>query len=361
MLKILHILDEPWDSAITHYALQVSELFQKQGHQVVLALLKGKKPEKRALEKGLSVLPFVSLLELKSILSSKPWDVVNVHTGRTHTWTVLFSLLMKKKVSWAIVRTRGDARALSTHPLIKFIYRKTQGVIAASQHVGEQYEQGLPLNSEQLSVIYPSVQIDEKIQPYEPFTVGVLGRLDPVKGHAYFIEAASLVLKKIPQVQFLIAGKEANISQSMLFNQVKVLGIEESVKFLGYVENTADFMRRCHVGVISSIGSEEISRACLEWMGLGRPLVGTLVGCLSELIEPGENGFLVSPSDSTAMAVDIIKILENKALSDSLGHQSWLLAQRKFSPQIQYEKTLGAYQQAMRNLNQPLNSRHIPG
>jgi glycosyltransferase involved in cell wall biosynthesis len=171
--------------------------------------------------------------------------------------------------------------------------------------------------------------------------------LDPVKGHTFFLEAAADVLRELPQTKFLIAGKEANVSFSLLQNQIRALGLESSVEYLGFQASALDFMRSCTIGVIASIGSEEISRACLEWMSVGRPVVGTLVGCLPELIEPEETGLLVPAGNGSALGEAILKLLRDPQVVSSWGRHANSVIQNKFSAEIQLEKTLEVYHYAM--------------
>ena len=54
MLKILFLTDEPWDSGITHYVLQISNAFKEKGHHVTVGVRENSKPEKYAKEMGLN-------------------------------------------------------------------------------------------------------------------------------------------------------------------------------------------------------------------------------------------------------------------------------------------------------------------
>jgi glycosyltransferase involved in cell wall biosynthesis len=348
-MKILHLIDEGWDSGLTAYALQIADLLQKSGQDVSLGVLPGKKPEMMAKARGLKTYSISSFWDIRKILKAQSWDVVNVHTGRTHTWTAAAKLsLGQAGANIVLVRTRGDARPLKTNVLFRFLYKKTALVIAASDHVRNQYESGLQLIDEKVRTIYPAVAPDEKAVSLPVSIVGIVGRLDVVKGHSVFLDAAAAVLKEKPQTKFLIAGKEAGVSLRLLQNQVAELGISANVTFLGYVPSAQDFMRTCSFGVIASLGSEEVSRACLEWMGTGRAVIGTLIGCLPELIEPDETGLLVPPGDSGALAEGILRLLRDAALPQKWGESARQKAQTFYSPEIMLSKTLTAYEWAQK-------------
>jgi len=346
-MKILHLTDEVWDSGITAYALQIGRLLKEAGHEIKIGVRPGKKPEEMAKAQGLSTAPVQNFFDLMKLLQSESWDVVNPHTGRTHSWTVFSYLLRKPHPYAAVVRTRGDARVLSVNFRSQFIYKHTHGVIALSDHIRRQYERGFYLGEARLRTIYPSVPADDVVSPAPKNKVGILGRLDPVKGHTVFLDAAAHVLKRRPETTFLIAGKEANLTVDLLKNQVRELHIENSVQFLGHQPSALEFMRGCSFGVISSIDSEEVSRACLEWMSTGRPVVGTLVGCLPELIETEETGLLVPPGESAAMGDAIFHLLSDETLAGRCGKTAHEIIHRKFNERIQLEKTLDLYQTAI--------------
>lgn len=344
-MKILILLDERWDSGITNYALQAACALKAAQNDVWVGVLPGKKPEKLAADLKLKTVPMSSYLALRKFLKQNPVDVINPHTGSTHTWSVFSQAFKSQKYKKIpIVRTRGDARELRTNALAQFIYSRTQGVIAASDHVRKQYELGFGMNEQKARTIYPAVTVDENIVVPDLLSVGILGRLDPVKGHAFFLEAASKVLKTIPGALFLIAGREANVSYDVLKNQADQLGIADAVQFLGFQQSARAFMQRCRLGVIASIGSEEVSRACLEWMSVGRPVVGTLVGCLPELIEPRETGLLVPPADSSALGDAITTILNDDDVAGRWGAQAHFVASKRFNEKNLLEKTMRMFE-----------------
>jgi len=346
-MKILHLIDERWDSGLTDYALKIGSLQKKSGDEVCCGVLPGKKPENRAQSLGLEVVPVDSVFSLNKILGQRKFDLINVHTGRAHTWAVLGQVLKRSEDRVPIVRTRGDARPLPVNFLSKFVYARTAAVIAASEHIRKQYETGFGFNEESARTIYPSVKTDLPPGLLPKNKVGILARLDPVKGHVVFLEAATRVLKQKPDAEFLVGGKEANITYESMRNFARDLGIENQIKFLGYQNSAADFMKSCAVGVIASVGSEEVSRVCLEWMAAGRPVVGTLVGCIAELIEPLETGILVPPGDSAAMAEAILSLLKEPDLARKLGMNARRVAESRFSDEIFLEKTKRAYAWAL--------------
>lgn len=347
-MKILHLLDEPWDSGLSAYAIDICRLLKQSGHTVRLGVRPGKKPETLAQQKGIDTVPVFSFFSCHRVLHGESWDVVNAHTGRTHTWAYLcLALSTRRSHRPILIRTRGDARPISSHPGTAFIYHRTDGFIAASQHVASQFSTVYPLIQPKMSIIYPSVECQNFFPgSVKPHVVGLLGRLDPVKGHSVFLEAAARVLARIPTATFLVAGPNANIPVSLLENQTRQLNILKSVQFLGFLPSVSEFMSRCTLGVIPSLGSEEVSRVCLEWMASGKPVVASLVGCLPELVDTDETGLLVPPNDFVSLADAIIELLKDPVKAEKMGRQALQVARRRFSQQTMLSETLSAYDRA---------------
>src|SRR5258706_10595228 len=112
-MKILHLTDEPWDSGISTYAIQVAKVLQDNGHQVFVGVRSGKKPEALAKANNLTTVAINNFFELKKFLSSSEVQIVNAHTGRMHTWSLFCQLLTGSRNGHRVlVRTRGDARPL---------------------------------------------------------------------------------------------------------------------------------------------------------------------------------------------------------------------------------------------------------
>src|SRR5207237_208829 len=112
-----------------------------------------------------------------------------------------------------------------------------------------------------------------------------LGRLDPVKGHEDFMVAASETLRSVPQARFLAAGTGSSSRMEHLQEWAKKRKIDGSLQYLGYVDDAERFIARCRVGVVASLESEAVSRAALEWLSQGRPVIATRVGCLPDMID----------------------------------------------------------------------------
>src|SRR5579864_8373519 len=110
-MKILEMVDVPWDSGLAHYALVLAQGLKKKGHQVFVSAVPGEKPWQKAHRLGLRTLPMVRLKNLKALrrfVRQHGIHLINAHTGSTHSLAVAAALGQ----GVAVVRTRSDARII---------------------------------------------------------------------------------------------------------------------------------------------------------------------------------------------------------------------------------------------------------
>ena len=163
--------------------------------------------------------------------------------------------------------------------------------------------------------------------PKEKNIVGIVGRLDPVKGHADFLMAVTDVIKVIPETCFVIAG-EGEIREQ-LEQQASELGISGDVLFLGHCDNVLEIISLFDLLVICS-HSEGFSLAMAEAMAQGKAVVATAVGGIPEIIENGKNGLLVPAKAPSELAKAITTILKDDELRERLGSVGFQECRKRF-------------------------------
>jgi Glycosyltransferase len=163
----------------------------------------------------------------------------------------------------------------------------------------------------------------------------------------YFLDAAGHVLKTLPDVLFLIVGGEFSEEdkgrQKELENKAQELGIDTHVVFTGFVPNVVDYVRLCDVGTAVT-ENEACSRAILEMMACGKPIVAFNTGGNPELIENGVSGKLVEFGNINALAKAIVELLNDDAQRKAMGSQACLRTERLFGVRLNAEKTQEIYQ-----------------
>ena len=336
-MRALVVLDERWNSALTDLGIKIGSVLKC---QVAFALLKGCPAHKRLEGKGYPLffiedprrgLPLKAFLSLKRVLYSFKPNVVLTIRGDE----MLFASLLKGKLGYSLFRLHGSQRGIRNTFLNKLIHEKfIDGVILSSRKFLTSVVEKVPkiiinglVDTEEFSFSLKGREFfRERLKVGSRKLIGVVGRLDPVKGHSLFLRA----LSRLKRNDFLavIVGKEENVKLSALIALRDSLGLRDKVLFIPErLERIRDFMSACDLGVIPSLGSEVILRVPLEFMACRTALVSTSVGALPEVVSP-PFGITTSPrEDSLACAI-------NKMLDEDLtrlGLISQEVAVEKFS------------------------------
>jgi len=348
-VNILHLEDEPWDSGIAHYAVTLAAEQARRGHRVALWGVTGSPLVKAAADKGLPTrtwLPgpsgWLEIPALRKAAAAFDPAVINAHTGSSHA----LALMLAPKGA-AVIRTRGDARPPQATSLTRWSAGRTTAFIAANETIKVQLKEAFPGSAVRLvpqGIEGPDVLA---AMPGAP-VVGMIARMDPVKGHDVLLDAAMLMKPRVPGLRILCAGDGPQLKR--LSWRLKPQGLDAMVSFLGRVPDRWPFLAGCRVGVVASTGSEAVSRAALEWMSAGRPVVATNVGGIPDLVEHGITGLLVAPGDAEALAKALEYMLAVPARTEEMGRRARARWEERFSLEPFYQATEQVYAEAVDSL-----------
>jgi glycosyltransferase involved in cell wall biosynthesis len=170
--------------------------------------------------------------------------------------------------------------------------------------------------------------------------VGVLARLNDVKGVEHFLEAARSVSAGDERVRFLVVG-DGPLRES-LEAIARRLGVDRRVVFTGFRTDTADIAGELDISVLPSL-SEGLSNVLLESMAAGVPVVATRVGGTPEIVDSGQTGILVPPADPLALAQAIRSLLDDGDLRARLGAEGREHVRREFRVETMVARTERLY------------------
>jgi glycosyltransferase involved in cell wall biosynthesis len=345
-MRILHLLDIPWHSGLAHYALSLAAALRGAGHETWIGARRGSGPWTAAGALGLPRVPHArlsSLSALRAFLRRERIGVIDAHTGDTH----ILAVAAAAGLAAVVVRTRSDARPVRKRPGTGLLFRHTNCTIAAAEYIRQQYLDTLGLASERVVTILQGTELPTSVpEPTGQSRVAMVGRLDPVKGHADFLAAAALVLPRHPGTRFTVAGRPETITRSDLERQARDLGLGDAVEITGHLDDLAALHREAGIGVVASTGSEAVSRVTLEWLAAGRPVVATRVGGIPELVDDGRTGFLVPPHDPAALAEAISVLITNDERRRAMGVAARADAVARFSLSRFAAETVRVYAEA---------------
>jgi glycosyltransferase involved in cell wall biosynthesis len=93
----------------------------------------------------------------------------------------------------------------------------------------------------------------------------------------------------------------------------------DQIEFTGMVSNVAVYYRKCTVVIHASILPEPFGMVLIEAMSEARPVVASIFGAASEIIQDGVEGYLVDPTNSHLMAARIATLLADPKLAAEMG------------------------------------------
>lgn len=211
--------------------------------------------------------------------------------------------------------------------LVNFINNNIDKVIVLSKGFRQEISfMGIML--EKISVIY-NFQDDVKTIPsikssYSKKQLLFLGLIDEKKGILDLIEAISTIEKD--KYILNIAGKfNNNQIKDKIYKLIKEKHLNNNIYFLGYVKNSFKhrILIKSDILILPSY-TEGFPLCILEGMAAGCGIISTIVGAIPEIIINGENGYLVSPGDTTKLSeiIDCLisdELLLNKIKSNNIN------------------------------------------
>ena len=172
------------------------------------------------------------------------------------------------------------------------------------------------------------------------------GRLSDEKG----VDVAIRAIAKIPGATLEIAGDGP--ARPSLESLAAELGVTDRVRFRGRLatDELGEMLRGAAVAVVPSRWYENQPLAVLEAFSCGLPVVGTALGGIPELIEPGVDGARVPPDDPDALAAAIRPFLDEPALAFTMGKAGRAKAERDHGPARHLERLFGVYDEARKQV-----------
>lgn len=180
-----------------------------------------------------------------------------------------------------------------------------------------------------------------------------VGRIDPIKDLFTLIDASAKIRAELPSVQTLLYGKApagCEDYEMACRSRIAALGLEQTVLFKGFSRSPEEAFAQGHMSVLSSI-SEGMPFSVIEAMLCGRPVVGTAVGGVPEILEEG--GIVVPPRNPDALANACTYVLKDPKTCEFLGAQARAYAESNFS----LRQCIQAYDELYRQLKTSRTTR----
>jgi glycosyltransferase involved in cell wall biosynthesis len=232
--------------------------------------------------------------------------------------------------------------AIAASPMVKqFLVEKRQIDPARIRMLfhGIPMEKFMTVAPEVIALVKLAVEDDTKI-------VGTFTKLGPQRGNETLLQAAQQVLRIFPKTVFVIVYKLTRFHRLPNKDYVEVaqdqmegaiaelqalaisLGIENNVRFVEWPQDIDPWMASCDLVAAPFLSERFSSVYLLEAMAKGKPVIATHLGEQREIIQEGENGYLVEPGNIDQLANRILHCLESQKNLEKLCLQSRIRAKQ---------------------------------
>jgi len=163
--------------------------------------------------------------------------------------------------------------------------------------------------------------------------IGNVGMIRPDKGQLQLVKAAPLVFEKHPGARFVIVGQGTGILKRGINvrNAIDQAGLADKIIMTGYRWDTPNVYAACDMIVIASLHTEASPIVLREAFASGRPVIATKVGDIPEIVRHRENGLLIEPGDTQALAAAIMEFISEPELAARCALNGFSYATEHFS------------------------------
>jgi glycosyltransferase involved in cell wall biosynthesis len=363
--RIAFVIDDlRWAAAGTEkQLLQVIARIDRARFHAHLVILRTS-PFARALRPGVPVLilgvrrlfspgSLVALWRLRAWLRRNDIAIVQTFFRDSNVLGLLAAFLARVPLRIVSRRSLSHDNTRRDRLAQRWLDRLAHFYLANGEGVREHVMAAEGVGRERIRVFYNL--LDERIAAIErpaverpeesPIVFLMIANLRAVKGHAFLLEAVARVRAQIPRARFLLVGGGPGgepPETTEVYRLAGAMGLMGMFEFAGLQSDVARHLASADVGLLCS-SSEGFSSALLEYIAVGLPCVATDVGSNRELVEEGDNGFLVPYGDVARLGEALVALYRDERLRRAMGEKGRARFAARFRPGVQMRELQDFY------------------
>lgn len=350
-----------WRGGQNQVLLTVNGL-RAMGHRAALVAHPGGELRRRA-DEGLELIPIAPRTEmdltaawrLARVIKRLEPDVVHAHDPHGVAMASLALSLgsggSPAGRAPALIASRRVDFHLKSNSFSRWKHRQVDCFIAASEAIRQMLiADGVPeartvtvhegIDVEHVAAV-PPVNVHEAFfLPHHAPVVGNVAALVPHKGQRHLIDAAHLVVQKLPDARFVILG-EGELREH-LERLVREHHLEKHVLLPGFRADVLGCIKAFDLFAMSSV-TEGLGTSLLDAMACEKAIVATTAGGIPEVVEDEVNGLLVEPRDHQAMADAILALLSDEPRRRAMAAAGYARVRERFTVERMVAQTAGVY------------------
>ena len=291
-----------------------------------------------------------AFLKLFFLIKKERPDIIHTHKSKAGTLGRIAGLLFKLTFNPKLVHTFhghvlhsyfGKLKSLMFTWIERILGFLTDKIIVVSESVRRELIELKIASPEKIVTIPLGLELgrylkieNKNLKKNSHQSVGIIGRLVPVKNHKMFLDAAKQLLSDIDferRMKFLIIG-DGPLRQNLEVYSQK-WGLTEDVIFKGWIKNLKNSYSDIDIVVLTSL-NEGTPVALIEAMAAGKPVISTDVGGVKDLfsnrmgkkrdenkstIRYYDQGIFVDSGDVESLAQAIKELLKDDGLRKKMG------------------------------------------
>ncbi|NQT06429.1 MAG: glycosyltransferase family 4 protein [Candidatus Omnitrophica bacterium] len=180
----------------------------------------------------------------------------------------------------------------------------------------------------------------------ETLLVGIVGRLEKVKNHRMFLEAARRVISKDRDidVRFLIVGD--GTLRGELEAYAKELKIDDKVFFTGWAASPDLIYKDLDIVCLTSL-NEGTPISLIEAMASSKPVVATGIGGVSDVVVNDDTGLLSPSGDVEGFSDKLLKLLRSPDMRIEMGKRGKAAVSERFSKERLFKDIEALYEEEL--------------
>ncbi|MEO6726566.1 MAG: glycosyltransferase family 4 protein [Blastocatellia bacterium] len=283
-----------------------------------------------------NALDVISAQRIASIIRQYGIDVLHAHIARDYTFCGIAARMAKLAKPVRFFITRHHFNPIKSSAIYAWTIGEARALIAVSDSVRETLVDAFPNYADRVVVIPNWVDAQgsgllsrnaarEAFGLHRRWAVAVIGQLTPLKRQELFISAAAKLIKDRhwTDADFLVIGQPGSKEEDVAYaNQlcelVNVLGLEDHIRFTGYVNELPARLSAFDVVVVPS-QNEAFSLALIEAMAAGCAVIASRVGGMAEIVEHEVTGLFLERNDDASLTAAISRLLTDNHLRQKMG------------------------------------------
>ncbi len=265
------------------------------------------------------------LSRLHSAINSRRPDVIHSYMGAANLAVAALKPMLRRPLVWGLRASNQDLskydRMASVSRRVEIAMASSADLIIANSEAGRRHAVTVGFPERTITVVENGFELDRWRRnpeagrvfrrahriPQEAPLFGVVGRLDPVKGHDVFLRAAAAVRGRHPEARFAAIGSGPPDIQRSLESESRAAGLSPVFHWIPSQDDMVAVYSALDTLVSTSL-SEGFPNVVAEGMACGLRPVVTDVGDSARIA--GSCGWVIPPGDAAALAAAMNSVLE---------------------------------------------------